>query len=109
MPTTKSMKPCSLALVAYFCTESAWSWPGTMFMPAPGRTRLTTSRPMPSAKVVTTSKYSSALPPTLPTFFRLPIEEMPVTTVRKTMGPITILTILMNRSPSGFICTATDG
>ena len=57
----------------------------------------------------TTSKYSSALPPTRPTFFMLPMEEMPDTTVQNTTSAIIILMSLMNPSPSGFIATAVSG
>jgi len=64
---------------------------------------------MTSESVDTISKYSSALPPTRPTFFMSPIPAMPVTTVQKMIGPITILMSLMNASPSGFIFTASDG
>ena len=45
--------------------------------------------------VVTISKYSNALPPTLPTFFKLPIPLMPNEMVRKMMGLINILTTLI--------------
>ncbi len=43
---------------------------GSMLKPAPGRSRcVAATRPSTSAKVETISKYSSALPPTRPTFF----------------------------------------
>ena len=59
-------------------------------------------RPIASANVETTSKYTSALTPTLPTFFASCIWAMPETTVQKIMGAITILISLMKPSPSAF-------
>ena len=64
---------------------------------------------MTSANVETTSKYSSALPPTRPTFFMLPAPAMPSTTVQKMIGAISILTSAMNPSPSGFSATPVSG
>ena len=64
---------------------------------------------MNSAKVETTSKYSSAFRPTRPTFFRSPIEAMPCTMVQKITGAIIILIKLMKASPSHFIDFAVSG
>ena len=64
---------------------------------------------MTSANVETTSKYSSALPPTRPTFFMLPAPAMPSTTVQKMIGAISILTSAMKPSPSGFSATPVSG
>ena len=80
-----------------------------MFMPAPGRTTLTMIRPMISAMVLTTSKYSNASTPVLPTDFMLSMPAMPVTTVQKMIGPIIIFTSLMKPSPSGFIFAPVSG
>ena len=77
-----------------------------MFMPAPGCTRLTMTRPTTSATVLTISKYSSASPPVLPTFFMSSMPAMPTTTVQKMMGAMIILISLMKPSPSGFIAVA---
>ncbi len=44
-----------------------------------------------------------------PTSFISPMWAMPTTTVVKTMGAISILTSLMNPSPSGFIAAALAG
>ena len=48
-----------------------------------------------SASVLTTSKYSSARPPVLPTFFMSSMPAMPSTTVQKMIGAISILMSLM--------------
>ena len=52
-------------------------------MPAPGLTRLMMTSPTIKAIVLTTSKYSSARPPVLPTFFMSSMPAMPTTTVQK--------------------------
>ncbi|MNE54370.1 hypothetical protein D3C80_1491440 [compost metagenome] len=78
-------------------------------MPAPGCTTLTTTRPMIRAMVETTSKYSSAMPPVLPTAFMLCMPAIPVTTVQKMIGAIAILISLTKPSPSGFMATAVCG
>ena len=44
-----------------------------------------------------------------PTFFMSSMPAMPVTTVQKMIGPITILISLMKPSPSGFMSVAIDG
>jgi hypothetical protein len=49
----------------------------------------------------TSSKYTSALTPTRPTFARSRIEAMPCTMVQKITGAIIILIRPMNASPSG--------
>ena len=82
---------------------------GSTFIPAPGRTTLTTTSPITSASVVTTSKYTSASPPALPTAFMSPTPATPATTVQKMIGAITILTSLMKPSPSGFIAAPACG
>ena len=55
----------------------------SMFMPVPCCKTLITSRPITSATLETTSKYSSARPPVLPTFFMTSMPAMPTTTVQK--------------------------
>jgi hypothetical protein len=69
--------------------------------PAPGRTMLAAKAPISNASVERTSKYSSALTPTRPTFFRSLMPPMPATTVQKMTKPMTILIIFRNTSPSG--------
>ena len=81
----------------------------SMFMPAPGCTMLTTTRPTISAIELTTSKYSSARPPVLPTFFMSSMPAMPTTTVQKMIGAMIILISLMKPSPSGFIASPVLG
>ena len=78
-------------------------------MPAPGLTRLTMIRPITSATVLTTSKYSRARPPVLPTFFMSSMPAMPTTTVQKMIGAMIILISLMKPSPSGFIAAPVSG
>src|SRR5208337_1450985 len=75
-------------------------------MPAPGRQALLKMTPIASARVVTPSKYSKALMPTLPTFRMFFMLAMPCTTVQKMIGAISILIILMKASPKGFIASA---
>ena len=81
----------------------------SMFMPAPGCTRLMITRPTTSAIVLTISKYSSARPPVLPTFFMSSMPAMPTTTVQKMIGAMIILISLMKPSPSGFIAAPVSG
>ena len=95
----KSVTPCAPALLTYCETAFASSVAGSMFMPAPGLTRLTTNKPMTSASVLTTSKYSSVSPPTFPTALASPTPATPATTVQKMIGAIIILTSLMKASP----------
>jgi hypothetical protein len=59
--------------------------------------------------VDTTSKYSSALPPTRPTFFMSCIPAMPETTVQKITSAMIMVIRRMNASPSGFMATAFAG
>ena len=59
--------------------------------------------------MVTTSKYSSALTPTRPSFFMSLMPAMPVTTVQKMIGAIIMRISLMKPSPSGFIFSASGG
>ena len=80
-----------------------------MFMPTPGWTRLITTSPTTSATLLTTSKYSSARPPVLPTFFMSSMPAMPTTTVQKMIGAMIILISLMKPSPSGFIASPVAG
>ena len=87
----------------------ASSLAGSALNPAPGCSTLPTATPISSARVDTASKYSSALPPTRPTFRMSPICEMPDTTVQNTTSAITIRINLMNPSPSGFMATANSG
>ncbi|MNP59489.1 hypothetical protein D3C76_1544880 [compost metagenome] len=82
---------------------------GSMFMPAPGCTRLAMIMPSNSARVVTTSKYMKVLKPTLPSSFRLSIRAMPMATVQKITRVMSILIRRMNVSPSGFISTPSEG
>ena len=78
-------------------------------MPLPGLITSTITSPIASASTVVTSKYSSARRPMRPTCFIAPICEMPTTTVVNTIGAISILTSLMNPSPSGFMAAARGG
>ncbi|MNT66834.1 hypothetical protein D3C72_2049290 [compost metagenome] len=64
---------------------------------------MTIIRPIISAIVLTTSKYSSATAPVRPTAFMLSMPAIPVTTVQKITGAMIILMSLTNASPSGFI------
>ncbi len=80
-----------------------------MLKPTPGFSACEANRPISSAKVETISKYSSALPPTRPTFFMSRMPAMPDTTVQKMIGPMIILISLMKASPSGFISTPVSG
>ena len=80
-----------------------------MFSPSPGWMRLPTTRPMPSAKVDMTMKYSSARPPTLPTVAAFAIDPTPRTIVQKMIGAIIILMSITNASPIGFSPTANSG
>ena len=77
--------------------------------PLPGLSAVTTTRPITSASVDTTSKYTSARRPMRPTSFTSPICAMPTTTVVNTIGAIIILISLMNASPSGRMAAARSG
>ena len=81
----------------------------SMFMPVPGCTMLMITRPTTSAMLLTISKYSSASPPVLPTFFMSSMPAMPTTTVQKMIGAMIILMSLMKPSPSGFIASPVLG
>lgn len=72
-------------------------------MPTPGFRILTTSSPTTRAMVDSSSKYSRALAPTLPTSLRSPIRAMPTTIVAKMTGASSILINLMKPSPNGFM------
>ncbi|MCY1179333.1 hypothetical protein D9M73_197270 [compost metagenome] len=82
---------------------------GSTCMPTPGCATLTTTRPMIRAMVETASKYSSAMPPVLPTAFMLCMPAIPVTTVQKMIGAMAILISFTKPSPRGFMVTATCG
>ncbi|ADH08073.1 hypothetical protein BMB171_C3263 [Bacillus thuringiensis BMB171] len=103
----KSIHFISCPLCTYCETSPPFSFEGSN--PSPGRTTFATMIPIIKAAVVTISKYNSAFPPTRPTFFILPILAIPSTIVKKIIGAITILIILMNVSPIGFICCPTLG
>lgn len=77
--------------------------------PAPGCTMLPTTRPIASANVDITMKYSRARPPTLPTVAALATDPTPSTMVQKITGGMTILMSATNPVPSGFSATPTDG
>ena len=64
---------------------------------------------MTSAMVVTISKYNNALPPTLPTFFKLPMPLIPNEMVRKMIGLINTFTISIKYLPKGCIFIAVAG
>ncbi len=97
------------ALVVYCAIALESSVAGSTLKPAPGFATLATTRPMASAKVETTSKYSSALPPTRPIFFMSCMPAIPATTVQKITGAMIILISLMKPSPNGFIAVPTSG
>ena len=82
---------------------------GSALTPTPGFRTFTMTRPMNSAIVDTTSKYSSASPPALPTSRSLAMPAIPVTTVQKMIGAISSLISLMKPSPSGLSCCAKCG
>ena len=105
----KSVTLCCLAAPAYAATALLSSDAAFTLKPAPVCTTLPTTNPTNRAIVDTTSKYSSALPPTRPTFFMSPIFAMPVTTVQKMTSVITMLIARMKASPSGFMDAAACG
>ena len=78
-------------------------------MPTPGCSTLMITSPTTSASELTTSKYKSARPPVLPTFFMSSMPAMPTTTVQKMIGAMIILINLMKPSPSGFIASPVAG
>ncbi|MNF38660.1 hypothetical protein D3C84_196160 [compost metagenome] len=78
-------------------------------MPATGLNTSTTTSPTTSARVDTTSKYSSARNPTRPSSFMFSMRAMPVTTVRKITGASSILINLMNASPRGLSAVPVSG
>ncbi|MEJ7673839.1 MAG: hypothetical protein WKF59_14365 [Chitinophagaceae bacterium] len=65
--------------------------------------------PIDKARVVTTSKYINALTPTPAYFFKSPMLLMPKTIVRKIMGAINTLMMLINVLPITSIFTAVAG
>jgi hypothetical protein len=62
-----------------------------------------------SDTVLMPSKYSNARPPVLPTCLTFSTPAMPITTVQKITGAMSILMSLMKPSPSGCILTANAG
>ena len=82
---------------------------GFALKPAPVGMRFPTATANTSATVVTASKYSSALPPTRPTFLKLPMPAIPVTTVQKITSAMIIDMSRMNASPSGRMASAVLG
>src|SRR5262249_25361281 len=80
-----------------------------MCSPAPGLATFTTTRPITSAAVETTSKYRIARTPIRPTSFIRPIRAIPPVTVVKMIGAISILISLMKPSPSGFMAAPYSG
>ena len=103
----KSTKCISFPCAAYDDTSPLAS--ELTSRPEPGFVTFTTTSPMASETVLTISKYSSALPPTRPTFFRSLMLAIPSTMVRKMTGAITILMRFTNTSPSGRIALAVSG
>ena len=99
----------ALAPFVLASSAEASSVDGSMFNPAPGRTRLPVIMPNTMAKVETARKYSNALPPTRPTALMSPMHAMPVMTTSRISGEITILISTMNASPSSFTCAAKPG
>ena len=67
------------------------------------------ARPINKATELTTSKYSRARPPVLPTFFMSSMPAMPITTVQKMIGAMIILISLMKPSPRGLSDSPTEG
>ena len=65
--------------------------------------------PIAKAKVETISKYSNAFPPIRPTFFISPMPPIPITTVKKMIGAITILINLINHSARTLSCEPKSG
>src|ERR1700676_1776142 len=109
MFTRKARSPASFARSTYVATAFASSVRGSMFSPEPGCSSSATPMPMISAIVDTTSKYSSALTPTRPTFFRSDTDAIPCTTMQKITGAIIMRISATNASPSGFSFTAVCG
>ena len=73
-----------------------------MLRPSPGWMMLPTTRPIASANVDITMKYSSASPPILPTVAAFAIEPTPTTIVQKMIGAIIILMSATKAVPIGF-------
>src|SRR5574343_1443287 len=106
---TYSVVVCILPGPTYLSIPLVSSVLGSTFMPTPGCQTLTTTKPMISAIVLTTSKYRTANPPFLPTFFISSMPAMPTTMVQKMIGAMIILISLMKASPSGFMSAPADG
>ena len=95
--------------VAYWAMAWVSSVAGSALTPTPGLSTFTTSSPMSSANVVTSSKYTSARPPALPTSRSFAIPAMPVTTVQKMIGAMSSRMSFMKPSPRGFRLCARCG
>ncbi|MNR17204.1 hypothetical protein D3C85_1338500 [compost metagenome] len=109
MPIRKSTMCRCWAFSANPVTAEASSVLTSTLKPPPGLKRWPPINPISSETVEMISKYSSALPPTRPTFFKSRMPAMPVTTVQKTTGPMIILISLMNASPNGLRSAAKSG
>src|SRR6266516_1774784 len=57
--------------------------------------RIATATPIIRANVVTISKYNNAFTPTRPTFFKFPMLTIPKVIVRKIIGLMKSLTVLI--------------
>ena len=64
---------------------------------------------MAKANVDTISKYNNAFAPIFPTFFKLPMPEIPSTIVRKIIGAMKILMMSINPLPTISKFTAAAG
>ena len=102
MPRRNSCVVLASAVVASYVEP-------VMFRPSPGWMRLPTTRPIASAKVVMTMKYSSARPPILPTVAAFAIDPTPTTIVQKMIGAIIILISATKALPIGSSATPTSG
>jgi len=78
-------------------------------MPSPGLKRFAKPKPITKAKVVTTSKYTIVLTPSLPRLFASLCPAIPTTRVAKSNGAIIILTILKKISASTWVLIAKSG
>src|SRR4051812_4356032 len=77
--------------------------------PEPGCTMFAASRPSVSATTVAQKKYASALRASPPARARLPSDAMPITTVTKITGAVTVLMSWMKASASHFAFLALSG
>ena len=67
----------------------------------PGSSHNATITPIAKERVLTISKYNSDLKPILPTFFKSPILAIPKQTVKKIIGKVKALIILINHFAMG--------